>query len=465
MPRKRFNTRYSKPASTSHSSLVSTVSHPASNRTHEQATVNELIDSLRRSDLASIQASSAIINIPTLPPDLRRLLAQPEISAPRPRFRDHRPRDDNSGSIAAGPAAPRSWVSGQLHCHPCLQKCDKIERISPFDVHHLPGIYSILTNSLREQCFKKIARNWDFIQVYEKHHLASLPTQLRSTLLSYLNVFGPESGVGFSGLKSIIALPNSNIEECSTRYSHNKNFSRLDLSGAIGTSLSIEQVTGLVRHKPLVTSEETSNLSWEDNLNLSISLIPPIPHLTHLSLSYPPLGVSWSALLSLAACLPTLTHLSLAHWPLPLATLTSDSTSFNHLLNESYKYSDRNQSSQILDEYYSEATRILRKLANHLSGLKYLDLTGCQAWFKVLVAYDVEDLYRGIEWGKHWTQLQTLKLQSGLEVTKDCEEWKAKHRLRAYECALAVENKILSLMRQAKTRGMRFTWIEIIKDA
>ncbi|RKF61253.1 putative tafazzin [Erysiphe neolycopersici] len=464
MPKKRFNTRYSKPASTSHPSLVSAVPTPASNRTHRQVTVNELIDSLRRSDLASIKASSSIINTPTLHPDLRRLLAEPEIPPPRPRSRDYRHLNTNLRSIAAGPAAPRSWVSEQLQCHPCLQKCEKIEHIRPFDINHLPGIYGVPSSSLRENCLKQIARNWNFLQVYEKHHLANIPSRLRSTLLSYLTVFGPESGVGFSGLKNIIVFPKSNIDECSARYIHNENFSRLDLSGAIGSSLSIEQVTGLVRYKSLPTSVETSILSWEDNLNLSISLIPPIPHLTHLSLSHPSLSVSWSALLSLTAYLPTLTHLSLAHWPIPLPTQISVSNVSNQLLNEIYKFSNTKKVSQILDDYYSNATRTLRKLANHLPGLKYLDLTGCQAWFKVLVAYDIEDLYRGIEWGKHWTQLQTLKLQSGLEVTKDSEEWKIKHRLQAYECALEVENKILSLLRQSKTRGMNFTWIQIVKD-
>ncbi|KAI6244928.1 hypothetical protein HI914_06979 [Erysiphe necator] len=462
MPRKRFNTRYSKPASTTHSSLVSTVSS-LSNKSYQQPTVNELIESLRRSDLASIRASSAIVNIPTLPPELRRLLAQPEIPVPRPRFRNSGPLDINLGTTAAGPAAPRSWLSGQLNCHPRSQEHNREKRNLSFDIDHLPGLFIIPKTSLREQCLRALARNWDFIKEYEKNYLAYLPTRLRSMLLSHIAVYGPKTGVGFSGLKNLIFLTDSETDDSYSSYRHNKNFSRLDLSGAIGSSLSIEQVLGLVRYKS-ENSAESSNLSWEDNLDLSTSLSPPLSHLTHLSLSHPPTNVSWSALLSLVVNLPALTHLSLAYWPLPISVLKRKLAIFNDILNEDDKVYNRNQSTEVLDEYFSEATRVLRNLANRLPGLEYLDLTGCQSWFKVLVAYSTEDLYRGIEWGKSWTQLKTLKLNSGIEVTKESQDSEVQNRMQIYELAVAVENKIISLLRQAKIHGMKFSWINVIKD-
>jgi hypothetical protein len=138
MPKKRFTSQYSKPQSTVHPSLSSSsAANSASSSSsrnylphlaprHAQLlsdfqtladrdatpSVNDLIQSLRRTQVKPHERPTSTVTTPTLPPQIRQLLSQPETPAPRPRARDRRRFDINGRRIPPGPAPPRSWLEG-----------------------------------------------------------------------------------------------------------------------------------------------------------------------------------------------------------------------------------------------------------------------------------------------------------------------------------------------------------------
>jgi hypothetical protein len=140
---------------------------------------------------------------------------------------------------------------------------------------------------------------------------------------------------------------------------NNDSFVRLDLSGSAGRSVSFKQLTELVE-KPTRVAEENAD-SWEESFTRSLS--PPIPHLTHLSLSHPPSTISWPRLLSFAKHVPTLTHLSLAYWPVPALTPNSTTAVMSSSYGKDVQYGGTNYYSHSIDADFREAAAILRRLA------------------------------------------------------------------------------------------------------
>lgn len=141
---------------------------------------------------------------------------------------------------------------------------------------------------------------------------------------------------------------------------NNEGFFRLDLSGSLGWSISFKQLTALVE-TPIRPAEEAAE-SWEESFTLSLR--PPITHLTHLSLSHPSPTVSWPRLLNFAKHIPTLTHLSLAYWPVPSAAPNSKTTVMSPGRGRDVQYGGTNYYSHSLDLDFREAAAILRRLAS-----------------------------------------------------------------------------------------------------
>ena len=77
-------------------------------------------------------------------------------------------------------------------------------------------------------------------------------------------------------------------------------------------------------------------------------------------------------------------------------------------------YAGTSAYSHVLDDDWSEAVLILRKLSKALYGLEYLDLTGCGDWFPALrKEADAEVTMVSVDWAGDWGKVTTLKLGSG----------------------------------------------------
>jgi hypothetical protein len=143
--------------------------------------------------------------------------------------------------------------------------------VFPSDVDHLPGLVQDgerlgKGKRLQDMCLRTMAREWDFVKEYERNNLADLPVGVRMLLLSYIPVYGPDEGVGFEGLKNLLIHPalelgNEPGEEERGEGEQNEGFFRLDLSGAIGRSVSFKQLTSLIeKPSPSTFSSDTSEL-------------------------------------------------------------------------------------------------------------------------------------------------------------------------------------------------------------
>jgi hypothetical protein len=436
---------------------------------HDAApTVNDLISSLRKSAFPTNTPPPATITTPTLPPQIRHLLAQPESAPPRPRART-RPRFDASGRrIPPGPAPPRSWLEGSLHAPAGLRRRGQ-ERVYPNDIGHLPGLEDAgdgRSTKLQEMCLRTMAREWEFVQVYEKNNLVDLPVGLRMRLLSNICVYGPDDGIGSEGLRNLLIPPPNHEDESDYEDfdagRHNNEFFRLDVSGAMGHSVSFKQLTELLQ-KPSATTNDPKEMSWEENLSLG-TLSAPIPHLTHLSLSHPALTISWRSLLAFSKHIPILTHLSLAFWPVPSLTPNAKTAVVQSRYGRDVQYGGTNYYSHSLDNDFREASEVLRRLAGRLYGLEYLDLSGCADWLRALRwrAGDGDD--RGVDWECQWLKLRTLKIYSGIVLEEGSEYCDLVQFIQAYKEAVATEEMLGWWMREAKGKGRRMNWIEVQKD-
>ncbi|CAL3969858.1 unnamed protein product [Diplocarpon coronariae] len=461
MPKKRFTSQYSKPPSTVHPSLNSHATSSSSSRNDAQPTVNDLISSLRKSTTSSPASAAATITTPTLPPQIRHLLSQPETPLPRARIR--RPFDANGRRIPPGPSAPSSWLESSRYRFVFSRSP---ARSLPVDIRHLPGLPDAdrKSSSLQDMCLREIARKWEFVRKYERNNLADLSSGLRMMLLSHIAVYGPEDGVGFEGLKNILTIPS--IEDESFEFDageHNSAIFRIDLSGAMGNSLFFKQLIELVQIPELPVEADSSDLSWDDN-SLSRSLSPIIPNLTHLSLSHPASSVSWPRLLSFAKHVPNLTHLSLAFWPVPALTPNAQNTVVQSKYGQEFQYGATNYYSHSLENDFREAAEVLRRFADRLSGLQYLDLTGCSEWVRALRWIGVDGNDRSVDWENQWIKLHTLILGNGTALSEESEFGDVARFVMAYREAMITEDMLRFWMRKSKNKGRVRTWISIQKD-
>ncbi|KAK3044559.1 hypothetical protein LTS18_000948, partial [Coniosporium uncinatum] len=269
--------------------------------------------------------------------------------------------------------------------------------------------------SLVQQTLKSMAQSWSFIVEYEVYNLATLPVALKSALVSYLTLYGPEEGVGVEELKVLF----STQIEGSTGH---EELRHLDLTGFVGVRLALadltrwctkgaEDASGLMQRlaitpddsgEQLKTSSSTSMVSstktqqlpppiadsWEDALELSslpvLSSFAParFANLTHLSLAHPQ-KASWKDLLAFTPHVPTLTHLSLAYWPPPTMTPNAKSAVVEAKNGQRVSLGGSNYYG-VLDGDWEEAANILRRLSNITYRLKHLDLEGCYEWLPAL---------------------------------------------------------------------------------
>ncbi|KAL9087233.1 MAG: hypothetical protein Q9165_006727 [Trypethelium subeluteriae] len=270
-------------------------------------------------------------------------------------------------------------------------------RLRPPDVDHLPGVDIPEKGSLVDQAFKAMALEWEFVSEYEQLNLATIPARLKSVLLSYLAVYGPETGITLGNLRSLFYT-----EEQIPGGTGTQDFKRLDLASLIGRDLnltSLERYTASpgrpissANRRNYATEIQRTELleSWDqEGSEISPSLNSnSFSAITHLSLARPdPNSLSlWSSLISITSHLPTLTHLSLAYWPAPSLTPNSNTASVHAKgLPGPVQLSGTGFYSHTLDDDYSEASNILRRLSLNTICLEWLDLEGCSDWWPALI--------------------------------------------------------------------------------
>ena len=264
--------------------------------------------------------------------------------------------------------------------------------------------------TLVHQVLKTIAQKWSAIVEYEQYYLAALPIHLKSLVLSYISLYGPDEGIDVSSL-SVLFLNEEELEDGTG----SEDLSFLDLTGLLGKNLTVadlerycrsdrrrdptkmfenlslsSEATQAAPEGVLVASSRTSSPvleSWEDSLEISPSRLPSppklrFPCLTHLSLAYPGSAGSWASLLSLSKHLGTVTHLSLAYWPIPTVTPNARDTTMQSKHTSVAASGTTFYSS--MDNDWAEASNILRRFSNNTYNLKWLDLEGCAEWLPAL---------------------------------------------------------------------------------
>ena len=208
--------------------------------------------------------------------------------------------------------------------------------------------------------------------------------------------------MGFSGLSRVLQLPGDGQ---SIQGVDNSDLSRLDLASSIGNSLTLKQLTQLVHPQTLdlVTAAE----SWDALTPPLSARASPLLRLTHLSLANPGHSASWPALLAFAAATPTITHVSLAYWPTP--NLTPNATAINAKMaakgSPVVNLAAEDRYSHYIDQDFSAAAAILRRLAKRWYSLEYLDVDGCSEWWKAL--YWGED-DEGVDWINDWAGVKCV---------------------------------------------------------
>jgi hypothetical protein len=345
-----------------------------------------------------------------MPSEIRQLLDLPDTPTPRPRAR--RRIDAEGRRLPAGPPPPNSWLESSRWA-PVTKSTQQtsIER-NRFEVDSLPGIGEIpRPSSLIATCLRHMARNWTFQRDYNHYYLATLPTKLRTILLSYIASYGPEEGVGYGGLKSIMSPQDGNFNG----FCGNDDFERLDLSGSIGRSIYFKQLQELI----VATDNKKDN---EESWDAAVRTIPKSPtmslqSLKILSLANPPRTISWAKFLTFATSIPTVTHLSLANWPTPNLTPNSTTTTISSRYSPNLQYGGTNFYSHTLDSDWSEATALLRRLSNTLYSLEFLDLSGCDQWSAALRFHSTD--CPGIDWVSRWGTIRTIKMHSLITLSPD----------------------------------------------
>lgn len=429
MGKKHQHRPFPKVASTTHPSLARTAASTSASA--GSRSVNELISESRRvtPNAANVQAIAAVVTAPTVHPSVKALLGVPQTPAPSPRHTKTNSNDRTRGRTP-GPPPPASWLSIIPHTFssrygPALCAAENPSgRARNLDMARLPGLKFPPETSLMHITLKKLARNWEWHVHRDQYYLAALSSSLKQLLLSYIAVYGRQSGISLQAFRILFAS-ESDVPGATS----NDDVTHLDLSGSVGSSLSMKQLGQVLA--PLAPAPktilntpapDTSELdSWEsyaeDELSLeSLTLTAkPFPCLTHLSLSYPHPTVSWSRLLSLAPHLATITHLSLAHWPVPSLTPNSKTATTSSKFGPPVAYGGSDFYSAFEGDW-SEAAGILRRLSRATYCLKWLDLEGCDEWFAAL-RWKVED--EGAEWTGAWRGLETLMLGgSGSQVAQ-----------------------------------------------
>ncbi|KAI1434553.1 hypothetical protein GGR50DRAFT_695054 [Xylaria sp. CBS 124048] len=469
MPKKRHQAIYSKPPSVAPASLRLSSSSQSTSEHHE-ASVNELLANLRRSTLNPRHAqpsSSLSATAPSVPPTIRHILQLPDSPLPVPR----RPlrRDINGRRLPPGPPPPRSWIVPSLSRHTARSSSTRDDGEGGYIRHWpMPGVYKPTEGSLIDMILRRIALDWDQQREWNRFYLYTLPSKLRSALLSYISEFH-NLRASITDLRLVIlGPPDDELAqyglEPTDMNTLNFDISCLDLTCSLGKSLTLKELHEfLFGPKKVVASAVDDVLDSWDTPSPVVRPVKLLPNLTHLSLAIDPgstPSVSWKQLLSFAEKLSQLTHLSLAGWPEPsltpnakFATLTSPVT------GRSVQYSGTGPYSHVLDDDWSETILILKRLSRLLYSLEYLDLTGCGDWIRGLrEKSEGEFSIDLVDWVKDWGKITTLRLNSGYDLANNPSKTQALQFGDWIDEAVAVEKHIRA------QRSGRGRWITVERD-
>lgn len=270
-------------------------------------------------------------------------------------------------------------------------------------IEELPDAFLPIHGSLVHTALKALALNWDWHVHYDQYYLATIPVRCKEALLSYIARYSP-AGTDKAGL-ALLFLNDTELEDATGV----DELTHLDLSTSVGQRLKLKQLKDLLGGKKATTGGEgTSDVvpeSWDtpDFLNPPSGL-PRFHSLTHLSLSHPTNTATWKGLLDLAPDLMTITHLSLAYWPTP--TLAPNSTTAYRVTPQGNVNYGASSFYSALDNDWTEAASILRRLSKSTYCLKWLDLTGCFPWVQALKDDQMD-------WCGAWRALETIKIGQG----------------------------------------------------
>ncbi|KAI1336279.1 tafazzin [Xylariaceae sp. FL0016] len=466
MPKKRHQTKYSKPPSVAPASLrLSSASQTSSE--HNDRSVNELLANLRRSNNLSPSATTHSVSAataPSVPPTIRSILQLPETPAPRPR-RPQRGRDTHGRRPPPGPPPPRSWTALGVQSRHAPSSPEDEDGAGRIRYWRLPGAYMPEEGSLMDMILRRMARDWAQQRDWNRYYLYTLPSRLRTALLGYVSEIY-EDGLTTGDLRVVLEGPAAEelaeygVEKADLAEMNADAF-YLDLQVAVGKSVTVRELAELLYPPQHVLTADVQD-SWDapEPTALPVALIP---NLTHLSLAIDPgsaSSVSWKQLLSLAGKMPQLTHLSLAGWPEPSLTPNAKYAKVTSSNGRAVQYGGTGPYSHDLDGDWSEAILILKRLSKTWYGLEYLDLTGCADWFPALMKEsDGEFVIDFVDWMGDWGKITTLRLNSGYTITDETPSGQVLRFADWIDVALAVEKHIRT------QRAGRGRWITVEKDA
>lgn len=283
-----------------------------------------------------------------------------------------------------------------------------------------------------EIALQKLAEDWEEQKSYNRYYLYSLPCHLKVALVTYLGIWH-DKGVSVADLRTIF-LPCDDTKpeevEDNDPSTVNEDVLHLDLTGSLGRSLKLRELSDLLfptlSTKSSASSQAELQDSWDTPAPETASSAiqrPLLPNITHLSLAIDPRhspAASWRHLLSFSTRFPTLTHLSLAYWPDPTLTpnakLASIVVATASGSTRTLQYGGTGPYSHTLDDDWSEAVLVLRRLSKSLYGLEWLDLSGCGAWATALMAVVEHDF---VDWAGDWGKIETVLLHPGYMLGVD----------------------------------------------
>ncbi|KAL7922300.1 hypothetical protein ACQKWADRAFT_85440 [Trichoderma austrokoningii] len=454
MPKKRQHLKSFKPTPTA--SPASGSSSNAAGKTSRS--VNELLANLRHASLGPEAPRQQAIPIvtPSVPPALREILQIPESPLPAPRRQQRQRIDSNGRRLPAGPPPPRSWVTARSGAttntregrlpRSTVNRCGLVDST-------LPGTYLPASGSLIDIVLRRIAADWDIHREYDQYYLYHVPSHLKSALVRWIGIASPD-GLSIEDLK-LILVPSDVYEDdeededddddASEYYHHtavNAEVNYLDLSGALGRSLTLKEVSELLYPSKKQEDLSEPQESWDESETMPSPPRALLPNLTHLSLAFDPLlasEASWKQLLTMSSKLTTITHLSLAYWPTPCLTPRARLSTVTTPQGQSVAYGGTNLYSHSIDHDWSEALLVLKLLSRNLYALEFLDLTGCSSWFKVLMLHSEHDF---VDWVGSWGKVTLLRLYNGWTLEEDDRPFEQIAYREALEMAANVERHI-----------------------
>ena len=313
----------------------------------------------------------------------------------------------------------------------------------------LPGANLPTRGSLIDLVLKAVARDWAIHREYNHYYLYFVPSHLKPALIRYVGSANDE-GITTADLRTILKPPEDTTA-VDDDVTFNEQITYLDLAGSVGHSIKLKDVTQI-----LFPSDEDADMiepeeSWEGSLTPPRPTGPLVPYLTHLSLALRPgkmSDVSWKQLLAFSEKAHALTHLSLAYWPTPCFTPRAQRSLVTTPSGRNVSYGGTNLYSHSIDDDWSEALLILRIFSRNLYALEYLDLTGCESWFRALHRESEHD---AVDWAGSWSKITELRLRAGWQPSEQAKQSERMIYADAAAEAKQVEKHIIA-MRQGQGR-------------